>query len=129
MMRFRIFVTFFVDFMIESSHYLPIENKFQFQPPFEVSGFSVFGTVQLSPGSKLGIAQADVLVNGKKVTTTDKDGKFVLEKMTVGDYFVRIEKKSYGFEASKVHFSPSKPELENIYVSRRVSFELKIVKD
>ena len=76
------------------------------------------GLVKLSAESSRGIEKADVLVNGKKLASTGTDGKFVLEKMTVGHYTLQVVKDNYEFDPVKVHLLPSKPDLATFYVSK-----------
>ena len=74
--------------------------------------------MKLSPTDSKGIEGAEIVVNGKSVAKTDAGGKFLLEKMTVGQYVVAVKKSGYEFNEVKVHLVPSKPDLETLYVSK-----------
>ncbi|CAD7699502.1 unnamed protein product [Ostreobium quekettii] len=71
-------------------------GSYQLPSSFQVAGFSVGGRVQHSSTGG-GVAGADILTNGKKAATTDKDGYYVLSEMQAGTYTIEAAKGGIKF--------------------------------
>ena len=56
---------------------------------FLVKGFSVSGRVLTGPNGS-GIKNAEIFLNGEKVTTTDDDGRYNLDSMEPGNYVLSV---------------------------------------
>ncbi|KZC07453.1 Nodal modulator 3 [Dufourea novaeangliae] len=86
------------------------DNSITLRPGFKVTGFTVSGFVRTAidgdplPGAKILLAQ-------KEVTTTDANGKYVLDNMKAGQYLVKAEADNVLFTEKSVKISPSSSEL------------------
>ncbi|EGG20659.1 hypothetical protein DFA_00520 [Cavenderia fasciculata] len=81
---------------------------------FEIKGFSVSGRVVNH--LKEGISNANILVNGKKLTNTDDNGYYTLEQIKTGTYKIQVEKDHLTFEQLDQKMTPTKPVLPDIIV-------------
>ncbi|XP_011299165.1 nodal modulator 1 [Fopius arisanus] len=108
-------------------HYSTPQTKFHVQPPelvftvdhssvnlprdFKVTGFTVSGTVLLSSKDKIPLPNAKVFISGKQVATTDKLGRYSVDKMKTGQYSLKIEAPDVQFDEATVKISANSPEL------------------
>ncbi|CAK9802616.1 Nodal modulator 3 [Anthophora quadrimaculata] len=107
-------------------HYAGAQTKFDVQPPelsfkvnhssvvlrqgFKVTGFTVNGLVRTAiDGDPLPAAK--VFLSQRQVTTTDANGKYVLDNMKAGQYILKAECEDLLFNEKMVKISPSSPEL------------------
>lgn len=82
---------------------------------FQVMGFSVNGRLIDSRGT--GIAAAKIVVNGEEKTTSDENGYYKLEQVTVGTYNIRATKLHMVFNnLDNIQLSPSVAQLPDIDV-------------
>ncbi|RDD39674.1 Nodal modulator 3 [Trichoplax sp. H2] len=92
-------------------------SSVKIQPNFQVHGFTIGGRVLAYREGK-GIVDASIQINGKPVTSTGKDGKYLLVNVTSGTYTITVSKPYYFFEPFVTKITPSTPALEDIVATR-----------
>ncbi|KAK6618013.1 hypothetical protein RUM44_002455 [Polyplax serrata] len=83
---------------------------------FLVKGFSVSGRVLMSEGGP-GLKNAEVSLNGKRVASTDKDGRYTLDSVEPGNYVLSIRAENVKFDDVTIKLSPNTPEVTSVYPS------------
>ncbi|XP_053372624.1 nodal modulator 2-like [Mercenaria mercenaria] len=80
---------------------------------FQVAGFSVSGRV-LDSVKGSGISKAEVLLNGKPVTSTGPDGVYHLENMKTNMYKLHVKVDNIFFDEQEIRITPNTPQLPDI---------------
>ncbi|XP_043284324.1 nodal modulator 3 isoform X2 [Venturia canescens] len=91
-------------------------NSLKLSQEFEVTGFTVSGSVLTSPGGSP-LEGAKVFISGRQVAVTDQNGIYTLEKMTSGQYTIKIEAPDVRFDDTIGKVFLSSPELPAIWPS------------
>ncbi len=61
---------------------------------------------------------AEIFLNGKLMTKTDKKGEFVLEQVSSGKYKIDVKKEKVEFRTLEVEVSPKNHKISSIIVSK-----------
>lgn len=94
------------------------KSNLKIQQEFEINGFSVSGTILLSPTNKKGV-EASIKVNGKFMTDTSIDGSYTLRNLKEGSYNIQVVPKNDDFQYQDrvVKVSLKNPVIPEMYVS------------
>lgn len=83
---------------------------------FEITGFSVFGRVLVSPNG-FGVKNAKIVLNGQTVATTHTDGTFTLKNIKADTYTITAEAENVEFEEKQIKISIANPSIPDIVVA------------
>lgn len=85
----------------QNIHFTPASHKFtvlhdsvNILQSFEVSGFSITGTV-LNSVNGMPLNNAAVYLNGQEIAKTNNNGKYTLEKIKTGNYNIHVVYGNY----------------------------------